>query len=77
MDLNGLVKNQSARITGYNILDKNLQKRLYDIGIRINSEITVVKKGRWGAIIISVSGRQIILSRELSSKVLVKVENEV
>ncbi len=77
MTLDSLTKNERATVTGFNSLDKAMLKRLYDIGIRINSKITLVKKSRKGGVIIEVDGRIIALSLELKKSVLVKVENEV
>ena len=57
---------------GFNLTDKNLLKRLYDIGIRINSEITVIKKNKRGCYVISINGRVITLSFEIVTKILVK-----
>lgn len=72
MSLDLLEKNKKAIIMGFNLTDKNLLKRLYDIGIRINGEITLVKKNKNGSIIISTGGRIIALSFEICSKILVK-----
>ena len=57
---------------GFNLTDKNLLKRLYDIGIRINGEIMVVKKNKRGSNIIATNGRIVALSFEITSKILVK-----
>ncbi len=73
MSLDILKENQTAIIVGFNNLDKNLLKRLYDIGLRINSQITVIKKNKRGVMLISIYGRLIALSFELVSKVLVRV----
>lgn len=73
MSLDLLKENQTAIIVGFNNLDKNLLKRLYDIGLRINSKITVIKKNKKGVIIIALDGRLIALSFELTIKILVKV----
>ena len=72
MTLNLLKKNQKAIIMGFNLTDKNLLKRLYDIGIRINGEITVIKKNKRGCYVISINGRVITLSFEIVTKILVK-----
>lgn len=72
MTLNLLKKNQKAIIMGFNLTDKNLLKRLYDIGIRINGEITVIKKNKRGCYVISINGRVIALSFEIATKILVK-----
>ncbi len=73
MSLDLLNENQTAIIVGFNNPDKNLLKRLYDIGLRINSKITVIKKNKKGVIIIALDGRLIALSFELTIKILVKV----
>ncbi|MBO5889446.1 MAG: ferrous iron transport protein A [Clostridia bacterium] len=73
MSLDLLNENQTAYIVGINTLDKNILKRLYDIGLRINSQITVVKKNKKGVMVVSIMGRIIALSYELSVSVLVKV----
>lgn len=72
MTLSVLEKNKRATITGFNVSDKNILKRLYDIGLRINGEITLVKKNKKGAFIISIDGRIIALSYEITSKIFVK-----
>ena len=72
MSLDLLKKNQKAIIVGFNLTDKNLLKRLYDIGLRINGEIMLVKKNKRGANIISTNGRIIALSFEITCKILVK-----
>ncbi len=77
MILDSLTKNKSAIVEGFNNIDKTLLKRLYDIGIRINSKLTLVKKSRKGSVILEVDGRLITISLELSKNVLVKVENEI
>ncbi len=77
MGLDSLTKNKSAIVEGFNNIDKAILKRLYDIGIRINSKITIVKKSRNGGVILEIDGRLIALSLELSKNVLVKVGNEV
>lgn len=73
MSLDLLNEKQTAYIVGINTLDKNILKRLYDIGLRINSQITVVKKNKKGVMVVSIMGRIIALSYELSVSVLVKV----
>ena len=72
MSLDLLKKNQKAIIMGFNLTDKNLLKRLYDIGIRINGEITVIKRNKRGCYIIATGGRIIALSFEIVCKILVK-----
>ncbi len=72
MSLDLLENNKRAIIIGFNLKDKNLLKRLYDIGLRINGEITVEKKKKKGCFIVSTYGRIIALSYEIASKILVK-----
>lgn len=73
MSLDQLNVNQTAYIIGFNTLDKNLLKRLYDIGFRINSQIMIVKKNKKGAMLIAIMGRIIALSYELTKNIIVKV----
>ncbi len=73
MSLDQLNVNQTAYIIGFNTLDKNLLKRLYDIGFRINSQIMIVKKNKKGAMLVSIMGRIIALSYELTKNIIVKV----
>ena len=72
MTLDNLSKNKRAVIIGFNIADKNVLKRLYDIGLRINGEIIIVKKNKKGSHIISTGGRIIALSYEITCKILIK-----
>lgn len=73
MSLDLLNVNQTAYIIGFNTIDRNLLKRLYDIGLRINSQITVIKKNKKGAMIVAIMGRIIALSYELTNNIIVKV----
>ena len=72
MTLDNLSKNKRAIIIGFNIADKNVLKRLYDIGLRINGEIIIVKKNKKGSHIISTDGRIMALSYEIVCRILIK-----
>lgn len=72
MTLDNLSKNKRAVIVGFNIADKNILKRLYDIGLRINGEIIIVKKNKKGSHIISTDGRIMALSYEIVCRILIK-----
>lgn len=72
MTLDNLSKNKRAIIVGFNIADKNILKRLYDIGLRINGEIIIVKKNKKGSHIISTDGRIMALSYEIVCRILIK-----
>ena len=72
MTLDNLSKNKRAIIVGFNIADKNILKRLYDIGLRINGEIIIVKKNKKGSHIISMDGRIMALSYEIVCRILIK-----
>ncbi|MBR2376955.1 MAG: ferrous iron transport protein A [Clostridia bacterium] len=72
MTLDNLSKNKRAVIIGFNIADKNVLKRLYDIGLRINGEIIIVKKNKKGSHIISTDGRIMALSYEIVCRILIK-----
>ncbi len=59
-------------ITGVNA-GEGLRRRLYDLGIVPNTEVTVVTRDR-GSIIVSVCGCRYALSRGMAMKILVASE---
>ncbi|MBO5926971.1 MAG: ferrous iron transport protein A [Clostridia bacterium] len=77
MSLIEVQKNKTAVIISFKVENKNLLKRLYDIGLRMNGKITVLKNAKNTCFLVEVGGRAIAISRELASLIFVKVEDEV
>ena len=72
MVLSMLNKNQTAVIESVKVSDKLVLKRLYDIGIRVNTKIKVVDSSKNTAILLIIDGRLITVSYELGKLIVVK-----